>query len=181
MSELKNLDDTNKVIEKVHSLPKLELPDNKYTAYSSDDSQVSPAVDNIELNMQAKTPQHELLDDSLSLSITQMHVKTLLVAIKDTLAGRRLSKTNVINVMYSLLSLTETMRDNNGTPLKGVVKRQVLLHALKKYIMSDDSMPPEEKGLLIMLVDTLVKQAVDVAVSALKTNNTAIKSCCVIV
>jgi len=117
------------------------------------------------------------LPDDLDTRVTKNHVAFLVDNAKNILQGRPLSKSNIIGIAFRLYTLSMKMKNSNGSKMKGIVKKDALLAALKNLINSDKSLSEEDKDNLFAMLD-MVSITIDARYAEDKQKNT---NCCVIV
>ena len=119
------------------------------------------------------------LENGLNMQITRVHIATIMKAIDESLDGREISPLNVLTVAYSCMAITRNMKCRDGkTKLPGLVKREIILYALKKFV---DSSPLEEaaKNLLYVIIVDQIPQSIDNSAHAYSCNSRGL-ACCTI-
>ena len=101
------------------------------------------------------------LKSQADIRITRIHVKNLTDNIEKVLDGEPLSKSNILLVTYSCISLTKKFVGPNKVKLPGAIKKEILLTALETFIDNDEELDANDRQLLKLMVRDVVSSAVD--------------------
>lgn len=131
-----------------NEMPTIELP-----------NQVLNEKPNIN-NLVTTTPSETVTDinrvaTDIDARITKKHIERLLKTSASVLGGKKISKSNIMSLTFSLLAVGMKMKT-----VKGSVKKKALLFVLSQLV-DESEFDKFEKEILHDMIDTVVSQAID--------------------
>lgn len=141
---------------------------------SSDEKKIEIS-DVLKSNEVVEQQENDVDLDSLQLSNEQLvdlnmsvnDVKKLIKSMTVILDGHKLSAGNVINVVFSLMKLTEKMKKASGS-----LKKKIVLTSVEHYVKTSKTLSQEEKDDMLFMLPTVISNSIDVLVAV---NNHVLK------